>query len=139
MFVVQTTSQRDSWRHRILQGMNNCGSTLLVQLGLSLSLVLSFGSTGCRSFLAEHAMKTYPVKIKPVDGLAAPNRYQEDFLYLKTLGEEVVPLEGRYFPRDKRAAMEQEILRELGKPGCSNETFVLSVRRYLAAFNNEHA
>src|SRR2546422_6424409 len=47
---------------------------------LSLSLLLSFGSTGCRSFLAEHAMKTYPVKIKPVDGLAAPNRYQEDFL-----------------------------------------------------------
>src|SRR5438105_4614337 len=123
--------------------MNNRGSTLLGGLGwnwlLSLGLVLSFGSTGCHSFLAEHALKTYPVKIKPVAGLAAPNRYQEDSLYLKTLGEEVVPLEDHYFAPDKRAAMEQKILQELGKPGCSHETFVLSLSRYLSAFNNEHA
>ena len=123
--------------------MKNRFSMLLHRVGLNwfllLGVVLSFGSTGCRSFLAEHAMKTYPVKIKPVTGLVAPNGYQEDFLYLKTLGEEVVPLEDRYFPPDKRAAMEQEILRDLGQARCSHETFVLSIRRYLAAFNNEHA
>ncbi len=126
-----------------LHGMKNRGSTLLRRLGMnwlwSLSLVLSFGSTGCRSFLAEDAMKTCPVKIKPGDRLVASNGYQEDFLCLKTLGEEVVPLEDRYFPPGKRAAMEEEILRDLGQPGCSHETFVLSIRRYLAAFNNQHA
>lgn len=102
-------------------------------------LVLSLGSTGCESFLAEHAMKTYPAKIKAADALAATNRYQKDFLCLKTLGEEVVPLEDRYFPPDRRAVMEQEIFRDLGRRDCSHETFVLSLRRYLAAFNNEHA
>ena len=51
-------------------------------------------------------MKNYPVKIKSVEGIASPNRYQEDFLYLKTLAEEVVPLEDRYFPQEKRAALE---------------------------------
>ena len=118
-------------------------STLLRRLGLnsllSLSLVLSLSSTGCRSFLAGQAMKTYPVKIKPVDGLVAPTGYQQDFLYLKTVAEDVVPLEDRYFPADKRATTEQEILQKLGQPGCSYETFLLNVRRYLAAFNNQHA
>ena len=108
-------------------------------LGIFLSLVLSLSSTGCRAFLRSKAMKNYPVKIKPVDGLTAPNRYQEDFLYLKTLGEEVFPLEDRYFPPEKRAAMEQEILRKLGQSGCSYETFVLSLERYLGAFNCQHA
>jgi hypothetical protein len=108
-------------------------------LSALLGTVLSFGSTGCRSFLAEHAMKTYPAKIKPVDDLAAHNKYQEDFLYLKTLGEEVFPLQDRYFPSAKRAAMEQEILQTLGEPRCSYETFVVAVERYLAAFNNQHA
>lgn len=102
---------------------------------LSLTLLL----TGCRSFLASQAMKTYPVRIQAVDGLVAPNRYQEDFLYLKALGEEVVPMQDRYFPPDTRAAMEQEILQKLGQPDCSYETFLFSIRRYLAAFNNEHA
>ena len=123
--------------------MKDRGSLLVHRLGLSglwlLGVLLSFGSTGCRSFLAEQALKTYPVKIKPEQGLVHPNRYQEDFLYLKTLGEEVVPLEDRFFPPDQRAEMEREILRELGKPDCSRETFILSLRRYLAAFNNEHA
>lgn len=101
--------------------------------------VLSLGSTGCRSFLAEHAMKTYPASIKSADRLAAHNAYQEDFLYLKTLGEEVVPLQDRYFPPAKRAAMEDEILQTLGEPRCSYEAFVVGVERYLAAFNNQHA
>jgi hypothetical protein len=126
-----------------LGGMKDRGSILIHRLGLNwlllLSVVLSFGSTGCRSFLAEHAMKTYPAKIKPADQLIAANGYQEDFICLKTLGEEVVPLEDRYFPPDKRAAMEKEILQDLGRPGCTHETFVLSLRRYLAAFSNEHA
>ncbi len=123
--------------------MKTPSGILLRSLGLNgllaLSLVLALCSTGCRSFLAQQAMKAYPAKIKPVDGIAKPNRYQEDFLYLKTLGEEVVPLEDRYFPPDKRAAMEQEILRKLGEPGCSYETFLVSVHHYLAAFNSEHA
>lgn len=126
-----------------LHDMENRGLTLprMWRLNwlLSLSLVLSLSSTGCRSFLAGQAMKAYPVKSKPVQGLAAPNRYQEDFLYLKTLGEEVVPLADRYFPPDKRASMEQDFLQKLGQPDCSYETFLFSIRSYLAAFNNEHA
>lgn len=105
---------------------------------LALVLVLSLSSTGCRSFLRNQAMKDFPVKTSPVDGLT-PNRYQEDFLYLKKLGEEVVPLEDRYFPPEKRAAMDQEILRNLGQPGATYETFLFSVERYLGAFNNQHA
>jgi hypothetical protein len=104
-----------------------------------LSLALSLCANGCRSFLAGQAMKTYPVKIKPAEACPAPNRYQEDFLYLKTLGEEVVPLQDRYFPPDKRAAMEEQILRKLGEPDCTYETFLFSIRSYLAAFDNEHA
>jgi hypothetical protein len=102
---------------------------------LSLCLVL-LSSTGCRSFLRNHAIKTYSVKVKPVEGFTTPNRYQEDFLYLKTLGEEIVPLADRYFPPDKRAAMEQDILRKLGEPGCSHETFLFSLDRYLGAFSS---
>ena len=34
---------------------------------LSFCLVLSLGSTGCRSFLRDQAMKDYPVKIHPGD------------------------------------------------------------------------
>ena len=64
-------------------------STLLRNLGLNflitLNLLLSLSSTGCRSFLANQGMKNYPVKAKPVDGLPSPNRYQEDFLRLNTL------------------------------------------------------
>lgn len=107
----------------------------LFWLGLSLMLI----STGCRSFLAGTAMKNYPIKVKPIPGLASPNKYQADFLYLKTLGEQVVPLEDRYFPPDKRAAMEGEILRTLDESDCSRQTFVWCLQRYLAAFNNEHA
>src|SRR5829696_5536215 len=101
--------------------MKNCSSTPFRRWRWLcwLSLLLALGSTGCRSFLASQAMKTYPVTVRPVEGFAAPNRYQEDFLYLKTLGEEVVPLADRYFAPDKRAAMEQEILRKLGEPDCS--------------------
>src|SRR5687768_807424 len=106
---------------------------------LWLSVMLSLSSTGCRSFLAGQAMKTYPAKAKPADGFTAPNRYQEDFLYLKTLGEEMVPLADRSFPPEKRRAMEQEILRRLGEPDCSYETFLFHIRSYLAGFNNEHA
>jgi hypothetical protein len=121
--------------------MKNRSSTPFRRLSwwLSLSLALSLGSTGCRSFLAGQAMKTYSVSIKPTDGLPAPNRYQEDFLYLKAFGEEVVPLLDHYFPPDKRVAMEQEILQNLGRPDCSYETFLFSIRSYLAAFNNSHA
>jgi hypothetical protein len=117
------------------------GSTLLrtSRLHWLLFLVLSFSSTGCRSFLRNQAMKDYPVKTRPVEGFTAPNRYQEDFLYLKTLAEEVVPLQDRYFPPDKRAAMEQEILTHLGQPDCSHETFLMSVERYLGAFHCQHA
>lgn len=126
-----------------MDGMKNRGSTSLRGLGLNwlltLSFVLSLSSTGCRSLLRAQVMKDYPVKIKPVDGVTAPNRYQEDFLHLKTLAEEVVPLEDRYFPPDKRAAMEQEILRKLGQPGCSHETCLLSVESYLGAFTCQHA
>ena len=50
---------------------------------------------------------------------------QEDFLYLKTLAEEVVPLEDRYFPADKRAAIERQILQELGQT-CQNRHRLLN-------------
>src|ERR1044071_7018621 len=58
---------------------------------------------------------------------------------MKTLAEKGVPLEDRYFPTDRRAAMEQQILQELGQRSCNYETFLLSIRRYLAAVNNLHA
>jgi hypothetical protein len=128
-------------RHPVIVKIHS--STLLRNFGLNalmwLSLLLALSSTGCRSFLASQGMKNYPVKAKPMDALASPNRYQQDFLYLETLAEEVFPLENRYFPPDQRAAMEKDILQQLGQPGCSYETFLFDVRSYLAAFNNMHA
>src|SRR3569832_1606809 len=103
-----------------------------------MALAVCFGATGCRSFLASQGLKNYAVKVKPVEGLT-PNRYQEDFLYLTTLAQEVFTLEDRYFPAEKRAAMEREILRDLGRPGCSRAAFLLNIHRYLGAFNNQHA
>jgi hypothetical protein len=104
-----------------------------------LSLGLLLGVTGCASFLQEQGMKNYRVTIKPVASIVAPNAFQEDFLYLKALAEEAVPLEDHYFPPEKRAAMEQEILQQLGAPNCSQETFVFYISRYLSALNNQHA
>src|SRR4051794_38565897 len=82
-------------------------STLLRNLRfnrlIALSLLLCLSSTGCRSFLASQGMKNYPVKAEPVIGLPSPNRYQQDFLHLKTLADDVFPLENRYFPPDRRA------------------------------------
>ena len=106
---------------------------------LLLCAELILASTGCRSFLAGQAMKNYPLKIEPAAALAATNRYQEDFLYLITLAGEVFPLEDRYFPPEKRQAMEQEILRKLGRPGCTHDEFVLSIESYLNEFNCQHA
>jgi hypothetical protein len=106
---------------------------------LLLGAGLFLASTGCRSFLAGQAIKNYPVKIKPADALAATNRYQEDFLYLTTLADEVFPLEDRSFPPEKRRAMQQETLQKLGQPGCTHDEFVLSIESYLHEFNCEHA
>lgn len=100
---------------------------------------LCLALTGCRSFLAEHVIKSYPAKVKPEAGFNPTNDYQRDFVYLKNLGEQVVPLENHYFPPAKRAAMEKEIFEELGQPGCTHDTFVRCLNRYLAGFNNEHA
>jgi hypothetical protein len=118
-------------------------STLLRDLRVNtlllLIVLLSLSSTGSRSFLANQGMKSYSLKAKPMEGLESPNRYQQDFLHLKTLAEDVFPLENRYFPPDKRSTMERDILQKLGRPDCNYEDFLLNVRCYLAAFNNMHA
>jgi len=84
-------------------------------------------------------MKDYHVKAKPVAGFENPNRYQKDLLYLRTLAEEVVPLEDQYFPPEKRAALERELLQKLGRPDCDRAAFLLCLQEYLAKFNCEHA
>lgn len=113
--------------------------TYTVILPRWLFLGLLIGVTGCSSFLQEQGMKNYRVQPKAVANIPRPTPYQEDFIYLKTLGEEVVPLEDKYFPPDKRAALEQEIMADFAKPSCSKETFVYDICRYLAGFCNEHA
>jgi hypothetical protein len=105
----------------------------------ALTLVISLASVGCHSFLRDQAIKLYDVQVEPDASLNRPNRYQADFLYLKTLAKEVIPLEDRYFPPAKRAASELEILERLGQPGCDNETFLLCVQAYLSGFNCQHA
>lgn len=108
-------------------------------LGLGLLTALLLLCAGCQSLVMNRVMKQYPLQPQPLAELPHPNRYQQDFIYLKQLGEEVFPLEDHYFPPEKRHAMEGEILKQLGEPGCSQETFTSGVRRYLAAFNNQHA
>jgi hypothetical protein len=84
-------------------------------------------------------VKNYPVRIKPHEGVSKPNSYQEDFLYLKGLALAVVPLADKYFPPEKRAAMEKDILARLGDHQCAKEEFFHCISRYLAGFANEHA
>ena len=84
-------------------------------------------------------MKSYPLKIEHSSQEEATNRFQHDFLYLKTLADEVVPLADRYFPREQRRKRQAKILQQLGKDDCGYETFVPAIEHYLAGFNNEHA
>lgn len=84
-------------------------------------------------------VKNHPVQIKPYEGISKPNSYQADFLYLKALAEDVVPLVDKYFPPEKRAAMEKDVLARLGDPKCTKEEFFHCISRYLAGFTNGHA
>jgi hypothetical protein len=103
---------------------------------LACLLCLLLSAMGCSKRMM---LKNYPVHPKSFAGISNPNPYQEDFLYLKTLSEEVVPLADKYFPPDKRAAMEKDILARLGDSQCTQEVFTYCIRRYLAGFTNEHA
>jgi hypothetical protein len=79
------------------------------------------------------------VKVDAVAGLPKPNRYQKDFLHLRSMVDEAFPNPDRYFPPPKRASIENDILSQLGAPDTTYETFVFSLHRYLAAFSNQHA
>src|SRR4051812_17522664 len=112
--------------------------------GLGFEVLFGIGclllcSTGCSSFLWHHGMKQFRPEIRTAGPPAALNEYQEDFVYLKTLCDEVFPVADRYFPSERRAAMEHAILQNLVDSNCTRETFVLGIRTYLAAFNNQHA
>lgn len=105
------------------------------------ALIVAFliPATGCRTFLRDHVMKYYEVQADPYPGLEKPNKFQADFLCLKKLANEVVPEEDKCFPREKREAMEKQILESLGAPGCTRADFVLNIQAYLSGFNCQHA
>jgi hypothetical protein len=105
-----------------------------------LSLCLSFLlCLGCTSFLADRALKSYPVELTPAETATATNDFQHDFLYLTKFAAEAFPLQDHYFPPDRRTNTERVILTRLGAPDTTYDTFVNSLRTYLAAYNNEHA
>ena len=96
-------------------------------------------AAGCTSVAENLLVIKHPVQPESDVGTTRINHYQKDFLYLKTLSEEIVPLADKYFPPDKRAAMEKDIFARLGDPECTMEVFEYCISRYLAGFNNQHA
>ncbi|MFC1840627.1 S41 family peptidase [Thermodesulfobacteriota bacterium] len=91
-------------------------------------------TAGCSSMLTN-----YKVRPAPVSNISDYNSYEQDFLYLVTLCEEVIPLADKYFPKEKRSLMEKEILERLGGPNATKAVFVYSISKYLAGFTNQHA
>ena len=89
-----------------------------------LSLCLSFLlCPGCTSFLANRALKNYPVQLTPTEIASATNNYQHDFLYVTKLAAEAFPLQDQYFPPDRRTETERAILAALGAPRPTSDTY----------------
>src|SRR5687768_2667767 len=106
------------------------------KLSLCLCILLCLG---CTSFLANRALKNFPIELSASETAAATNIYQHDFLYVTKLAAEAFPLQDHYFPPDRRTNTERAILTRLGATNATYDTFVNSLRTYLAAYNNEHA
>lgn len=103
-------------------------------IGGYIILFLLLLNSGCSSML-----KNYQLEPGRLPDLHEYNNYEQDFFYLKALCEEAVPLADKYFPPERRSALEKEILKRLGGPGVTEEIFVYCVCRYLAGFSNQHA
>lgn len=103
---------------------------------LAVALILQ---TGCASYFMTNGINVVPVKPAASPLVAYPNHYQEDFVYLASAAEQVVPLLDRQVPREKRKAMEQEMITTLGTSNCTYATFCICLQRYLSGINSEHA
>jgi hypothetical protein len=135
-FAPSNSNQLFAMKIRPSLLLNLVRAKFFLTFGLELFVLVA---TGCSTFLQIRGFKNYPIEIERTENYATATPYQKDFLHLKTLGEEVFPLQDRYFHPEKRAAMEDEILAKLDDSDCTHETFIFSIRRYLAAFNNQHA
>lgn len=99
---------------------------------------LIFLCSSCGFFLQNTATKNFKDPVTRTTEYQTLNRFQQDFLYLKTVCDKHFPLADKYFPKDKRLALEKFIIEKLNRTSLTDLEFRLYLRTYLSNFNNQH-
>lgn len=94
--------------------------------------------TSCGLILQNNATKNFKDPVTKTQAYRSLNRFQQDFLYLKTVCEKNFPLADTYFPKNERVALEQVILENLNRTNLTELEFRLNLKRYLSNFENQH-
>lgn len=101
-----------------------------------ITIILS--CTSCGAFLQTQATKNFKDPVTQTRDYKSLNKYQQDFVYLKTICEKYFPNADSSFPKEERIAAESEILKKLGKSGLTDLDFRLHLKSYLSHFDNQH-
>ncbi len=101
-------------------------------------LGLIFLCSSCGLVLQNSATKNFKDPVTKTREYRSLNKFQQDFLYLKTICEKYFPLADKYFPKDERQAIEQAIIEKLSQPNLTDLEFRLFLKTYLSNFDNQH-
>jgi len=103
---------------------------------LILSLTLTF--TSCGTILQNQATKNFKDPITKTAYYKSLNKYQQDFIYLKTICEKYFPKVDDYYPKKDRTKEESETVKKLGNNRITDLEFSLYLKKYLSHFDNQH-
>jgi hypothetical protein len=103
-----------------------------------LTFGLIFLCTSCGLILQNTATKNFKDPVTKTKEYKSLNRFQQDFLYLKTICEKYFPLADKYFPKNERVRLEEVILKELSRSNLTDLEFQLYLKKYLSHFENQH-
>lgn len=94
--------------------------------------------SSCGLILQNAATKNFKDPVIKTQSYKSLNRFQQDFLYLKTVCEKYFPLVDKYFPKDERIALEKVIMGKLDRADLTDIEFRLYLKSYLSNFHNQH-
>jgi hypothetical protein len=94
--------------------------------------------TSCGLILQNSATKNFKDPVTKTREYKSLNRFQRDFIYLKTVCDKYFPLADKYFPKVERIALEKVILEKLNQVDLTDMEFRLYLKNYLSYFDNQH-